>query len=320
MRLSAKIAKTALWSSLALSVALAMALFLARPARYAEAVLDGVSLWAANVLPAAFPFLFLTSLLTGLPPFSAAAGKLARPAGRVFRLSGAGAAAAILAALSGYPVGAKMVLGLAEDGTVGGEETFRLACLCSTSGPMFLVGSVGMMYGSAGAGWILLASHLLAVWTVCFLLGIGKTAPSVPPARRAPDRALLYHSVLQAVLSILCVGGLIALFAAFSRMASDLGIFRALSPLFGGNTAYAEGVLGGLLEMTTGCAALSRLKTPLSLACCCALATFGGMCVLCQQTAFLSQAGVRLLPFLGVKLLQAALAFLFCLALAPLAL
>ena len=39
------------------------ALFAVFPDRYVPVCLDGIALWALNVLPAVFPFLFVTALL-----------------------------------------------------------------------------------------------------------------------------------------------------------------------------------------------------------------------------------------------------------------
>lgn len=294
-------------------LAFIMALFLSAPARYAECVLDGISLWAAAVLPAAFPFLFLTALFTGLPPFAAFADRIARPTGALFRVSGAGGAAALLAALSGYPVGARTLFDLAQSGRSPKEERFRLACLVTTSGPAFLVGTVGsLMFGSPKAGCVLIVSHLAAVFLVAFLLGRFAPRPAAaPPLAKTP--AGLYDAVYNAVISILCVGGFIALFSCFGQMLADLGLFRALAPLFGD---YTEGILRGMLEMTAGCAALAPLHTPLSLALSCALVTFGGACVLCQQLAYLNRVGVKTMPFVAVKAVQAAAAFGICYLLA----
>lgn len=293
-------------------VLFAMAVFFSSPARYAHCILEGISLWAATVLPATFPLLFLTALMTGLTPFIKISQKLSPIAGKLFRVSGAGGGAAVLSALSGYPVGAKLVFDARENGRVSQEETFRLSCLCSTSGPMFLVGTVGcLMYGSAKAGWIALCAHLLSVWFVFFLLRFRakpvRTAPPTPTKSPISLYEVLYHSIL----SVLCVGGLIALFYCFSQMLSDIGLFT-----FARGIPYAEGVLRGLLEMTTGCSLLSASRTPLSLALSCALVTLGGVCILCQQISYLSRAGVKTLPFLTIKFVQAVLAFALCYALA----
>lgn len=298
---------------------LAIALFLSDPARYAQSVLKGISLWAASVLPATFPFLFLTAVITSLPPFFAITKRIAPAAGKIFRVSGAGAGAAILAALSGYPVGARLFFDLKAEGRIGKEERLRLSCLLSTSGPPFLVGTVGtMMFESVKAGWILLFSHLLSVWIVCFFLRFKKRAlqgVSAPLPLNGGTPTSLFDSVYRAVISILCVGGFIALFSCFGDMLEGLGLYS----LFHGDV-YAEGIIRGLLEMTTGCKTLSEVRTPLSLAISCSLVTFGGLCVLCQQLSYFSRADVPTVPFLLLKALQAVVAFFLCYLLATIGL
>lgn len=299
----------------ALPVIAAMIFFLLFPLRYTESVREGISLWAVSVLPATFPFLFLTATFTGLKLYPRLSRAVSPAAGALFRVSGEGGCAAFLSVLSGYPVGARTVLDLYNGGRVGKEETFRLAALCTTTGPMFMVGAVGArMFQSARAGWILLLSHLAAVWTVCFFLRFtGKKQPRSAPAPSAAPRGNgLYENLMNSVLSVLCVGGSIALFYAFGQMLADLGAFAGITD----PTLCA--VARGLLEMTSGCKLLSEIKTPLSLALACFLVTFGGSCVIMQQLAFLSRAQVKALPFIAVKLLQGILSAAICFALAAL--
>lgn len=288
----------------AAAVLLAMAFLLISPARYGRCVLDGISLWAVCVLPATFPFLFLTSLFSRLPLFRRVSDRLSKGAGALFGVSGAGGCTAVLSALSGYPVGARSTLDLSEKGVIGREEVFRLACLATTTGPMFLVGAVGGgMLSRPSLGWLMLICHYLGVWTVSFVLARGKEVPRSLPLPAADSQNALYDSLYGSVLSILCVGGSIALFYAFGQMLLDV-----LPPM----PTAAEGLVRGLLEMTGGCRAFCADPSPLSLAACCFLVTFGGVCVLVQQLAFLPRAGVKTLPFLAVKLIQALLSGGLC--------
>ena len=291
-----------------LIVIVAMVFFLVFPERYIGCVKDGISLWAVSVLPATFPFLFLTALFTRFHLFSRLSRAISPLAKKAFRVSGEGGCIAVLSLLSGYPVGARAVLDLYERGAVKKGETFRLACLCSTTGPMFLVGVVGAsMFQSPLLGWILLLSHDIGVLLVCFALRFSaKPVQSVTLAiPQTKQENLLYDSIYSSVISILCVGGSIALFYAFGQMIADLGAFLPFD-------ATSEAVLRGLMEMTSGCVLLAQNPSPLSLALCCFLVTFGGLCVLAQQIAYLSRAEVKILPFLGVKLLQAILAGGIC--------
>ncbi len=307
-------------SSFFLCVALlfAMAAFLTAPARYASAVREGISLWAVSVLPAVFPFLFLCPLLTATPLFRWLAKVLSPITQILFRVSGEGGCLAFVSALSGYPVGARLLFELTERKKLPRGEVFRLACLCTASGPAFLVGVVGSaMFASAKLGYLLFLSHLLGVYTVSFIVRLftrnyTPSAPSLPPKTTAD----LYQTTLNAVLSILCVGGLIALFSAFGLMIQDCGIISLLSSPFP-DPAQAEGVLLGLLEMTGGCARLANYPCRSSVALASFLITFGGLCVLLQQLAFLKRTGVKTLPFLGIKFAQAVLSALICYVLFP---
>ena len=284
-----------------------IAAFLIAPARYAKSVFEGVSLWAVTVLPATFPFLFLTALFTGTPLFEKLSKKVSPLFMKVFGVSGTGGCAAFLSAVSGYPVGARTLLDLKESGRIAPDESFRLACLVTTSGPGFLVGTVGgAMMGRPALGWLMLLCHFVAVWTVCAGMNLIHKPAKRPPAALLPVKSgnSLYESLHSSVISILCVGGSIALFYAFGQMIAD--ILPSSMPPAG------EAIVRGLTEMTTGCKLLLTQPTPFSLGICCFLITFGGACVLFQQLGYLSRAGVKCLPFLLVKLLQALLAGALC--------
>ncbi len=296
-----------------------MAAFFVQPTRYAACIQRGISLWAVSVLPATFPFLFLCALFSATPLFAFLSKKLSPVMGKLFRVSGEGGCIALLSALSGYPVGAKILGQLCERQAPSRNERFRLACLCSTSGPMFLVGVVGgVMFQSVAAGYLLLFCHLFSVYAILFIMRFFAKDYTESGARYVQPPTDLYTALLNAVLSILCVGGLIALFTAFGQMLADTGLISLLASLAPSHTATVEGVAQGLLEMTGGCALLAKTPSPFTLACACFLVTFGGACVLMQQLAFLRPAKINALAFVGVKLLQALLSFFLCLLLAPL--
>ena len=93
----------------------AMFLFAAFSDRYLSVVTEGIALWAAVVLPSLFPFFFLTALLTGLNAVSGLAARMTPVTKRLFRTPGQTAYAFAMSAVSGYPVGAKILATLAGD-------------------------------------------------------------------------------------------------------------------------------------------------------------------------------------------------------------
>ncbi len=278
----------------------AIALLLIAPAHYAESVSKGISLWAVGVLPATLPFLFLTAIFADLKLFGRLSRAVSPLSRRVFRVSGTGACVALLSVVSGYPVGARTIGDLAQDGRLKKEECFRVACLATTSGPAFLVGAVGCgMYARPWIGWILWLAHLFGVFSVSALLFRRAKPPKADALLAKP--ADTSSALSGAVLSVLFVGGAIAIFYAFGQMVSDLTAPLALPPI-------ADGTLRGLIEMTAGCGAMAQIGSPLAVGLTAFFVTFGGSCVLMQQLVFLRRANVKTLPFLGVKLLQGIVA------------
>lgn len=296
------------------------------PKRYADACLEGLKTWLLFVVPSLFPFFVFTSLLTKLGFASKAAGKLSPLMEKGFRLPGTAAYCFLMSAISGYPVGSRVACDLAENGLLERKNATFAGALCSTSGPMFVIGSVGAaMFRSAACGAVLFASHLTAVIAVSFIAARFRkreNAPrALPPLRNADN--ILYESVYGGVVSILCVGGFIALFYVLSEMLSAVKLLAPLAWLFekmlsplgaqGAGIAFAE----GLLEVTHGCAALSETGTA-TLPAAAFLITFGGACILAQQLSYLKRAGAKTGAFLLFKLAQGIAAFFICLGLCAL--
>lgn len=324
---------------LSAAILLLLCLLLAAPTRYAEACMQGIALWAKAVLPSLFPFLILTGLLTRLGAAQKCADRLS-PLTEKIGLPGCAAYCLLVSLLSGYPVGSRTVAALYRGGAVTREQAQRMSVLCSTSGPMFLVGSVGgAMFGSAAAGAALLAAHLLAVIGVYlawyFVKGRKKRDTAAKQASRPPSAqpaagahiaapadtdGILAASVQSGVLTVLCVGGFIALFFVLAQALADLHALAPLEFLFSIPLAAADsegaaaGLCAGLLEATQGCAAIAASGAPLALPLCAFLVTFGGGSILAQQLAFLSGAGVKAGTFIAVKAAQGLAAFLLCLA------
>lgn len=300
---------SALLSAVVLAAFFALLL---HPARYLACVSDGISLWAVSVLPAALPFLFLTGLLAQTPLFSRIARMLAPCFSRLFGVSGAGGCAALLSLMSGYPAGAKTLQGLCRSGAIAKEERLACACLASTSGPAFLVGVAGTtMAGSPALGWLLFASHVLGIFGISLLLRGRKkvTFPSAGANTADGRRADIPETLASSVLSVLTVGGAVALFYALGCMLCD-----ALAPLALPKSVSA--LLAGLVEMTAGCASLLADPTPAKLALSAFLVTFGGACVLVQQWSFLRDAEIAFGKFILIKAAQGALAAAVCYLLA----
>ncbi len=128
-----------------------------------EAAQNGLKLWANSVLPTLFPFFVATELLCRtnfVQILGKFLNKFMKP---VFNVPGESAIAIIMGIISGYPVGAKVVCNLYDNKICSKSEAERLIAFTSNSGPIFILGSVGIsLLGNAQIGKILLIAHILS--------------------------------------------------------------------------------------------------------------------------------------------------------------
>ena len=128
---------------------------------------EGLDLCYEMIIPSLFPFFICSGLLI----YSGFAEVLTRIFTPVmlplFRINGSGASAFVLGIISGYPLGAVTACSLYESNYLSKTETERLLAFCNNSGPLFILGSVGIsLYHSPQTGWLLYIAHLLAALTV----------------------------------------------------------------------------------------------------------------------------------------------------------
>ena len=140
------------------AVTLFMVLIAAKPAYFSASAARGLALFATSVLPAVFPFFFWAQALSKLG---------AKPVRVLFNAPPEGAYALTMSMLSGYPVGAAVTSDLYERNVIDGKSARKISSFASTSGPAFVLGTVGgVLFDSAAVGALLLAAHFLSALAV----------------------------------------------------------------------------------------------------------------------------------------------------------
>lgn len=287
------------------------------PDRYIASVSYGLQLFAVTVLPALFPFFFFSKILTSMDIASTLEKPLKRPMRFLFNAPPVGGYILVLSLLSGYPIGAKLVSDCYKMGIITEAQAKNISAFTSTSGPLFIVGSVGAsMMGNKTAGFVILLSHYLSALVNGLIFvkrdGGGKEL-SVPP-KFTGDENLLGDSITSGILSVAIVGGYIAI---FSMLADVLYDFKIL-PFFSGILTFlkvpsslADGIVTGLIEITRGCQMLSKSRISLRAVApaVAALVSFGGLSVTLQSLTFLSQCKIKPLFYLRCKLSQGIITF-----------
>lgn len=258
-----------------------------QPAKFISQSLNGISAWAFNVLPSVLPFMFFTKVLSSLDflpkltqPFSSLTQKS-------FKTPPISLYTFIMAILSGYPVGSKMVADLYLQRKISKEDAFKMTSFCSTSGPMFIIGAVGIgMFGSSHIGYILFLSHVIGAILNGFLYRnykLKKEEANIDFSKNSEKQNQTFNLsdiVLNSTLSILSVGCIITIFFI---------IIECLSPIFSLLPAELSYFLEGIIEITKGSIDLSTLSNKfLAVSICSFTISFGGISTILQSITMLS--------------------------------
>lgn len=280
--------RLAAWGCLA-----ALGLLLARSAEAAQAVRDGLALCAGSVIPALFPFLAVSGLLTAL---DAGASPALGPLARLLGCSRAGARAFLLGLTGSYPVGARTVAQLYRRGGISRREACRLLLFSNNCGPAFILGVAGLgCFGSLRAGVLLWGVHILAALVIALALPRQAAEPPERPGSvpaRPPLVPALIAAVRDAAGTMVYICGFVVFFLVLTRLLTALTGLEHPLPL-------------GLLELTGGILRLSGARGDFVLAA--ALMGWGGVCVHCQTAAVLEGSGLHMRGYLSAKAAQAVL-------------
>lgn len=292
------------------------AAIIAYPERYIKTTFGGFSLWAECVLPSLFPFMVITLLFIKTGIAEKASLPLRRASG-LFGLPPAAAVCFLMSICSGYPAGARLVSEFSKRGAVQRQDCAKLSYLCSTSGPLFIIGAVGYkMFAKKALGILIYLSHACAVLAVGLIIAIfSKNNRKSQYTPTIYSGNALYESFYSAIISVAVAGGFIAFFATAASVFYDFGLLSPLENFFSLflSDGLAFGLCTGLFESTAGCRAIAAAGGGLSVPLAGAVITFGGASILFQQLCYLTECGVSPLKFTAVKLIQAAVCFLLLL-------
>ena len=283
--------RLAAWGCLA-----ALGLLLARSAEAAQAVRDGLALCAGSVIPALFPFLAVSGLLTAL---DAGASPALGPLARLLGCSRAGARAFLLGLTGSYPVGARTVAQLYRRGGISRREACRLLLFSNNCGPAFILGVAGLgCFGSLRAGVLLWGVHILAALVIALALPRQAAEPSERPGS-VPARPPLVPALIAAVRDAAGTMVYICGFVAFVLV---------LLRVMGRVTGLSHPVLSGAVELTQGILALPHTRRGFVWAA--GLLGWGGLSVHGQSAAVLSGTDLPMGPYLAAKAAHAAVSVL----------
>lgn len=302
----------------AIAVIIVMAAITIKPSRYILSAQNGIILFALTVLPALFPFFFFSKLLSLFEADVAMGNILRRPLIKMYNAPPSGGYIFIMSLMCGYPIGSKLISEYYNDHIIEKEDAHSLAALASTSGPLFILGTIGsVILNNHLAGIVIIISHYLsAIINGLIYRNKNKSRSFISPPIVSTT---LKDSIYNAVISILMVGGYIIVFNIICDVFIDFHIIdmvsKTLTPIFGN---IIEGVLFGIIEVTRGSVVIGASSAGIiaKTAAITAAVTFGGMSIIIQSATFLESTGLKISRFILMKLTQCTIAYVIALGLA----
>lgn len=272
---------------------------------------EALLLCSENIIPSLFPFFVLSQILINTG-FAKYAGRLISPVMYpLFRVSGTGGIAFLIGLISGYPSGAKSVCDLYHSGDLSKEDAERLLPFCNNSGPLFIIGAVGLgMLKSFRSGVMLYIIHIFSAIIAGFISGLLHKKSNMNNTIRHTTHyascsnfgAVFSESIKSSVISILNVCGFIVFFRSVTAPVS------ALFP-----QGITGGILKGIAEVAGGISALSQTAiNTYSLPVISFLLGFGGFCVSLQVMGIAKAESLSMKYYFPYKILQGILSFFLC--------
>jgi len=258
---------------------------LADAAAVSQGIRDGLAVCGNVLVPSLFPFMVLAGFLSRTSYaaiLSAPLGPLTR---RIYKLPGEMGAIVLLSMIGGFPVGARMVANLLEDGRISARTASRMLCFCVNCGPSFLISAVGVgMLLNKTAGVILFATQTTAtllVGAVSSRRARIETAPA-KNERGLPGVPAFVSAVTGASSSMIVMCAFAILFSGVLALIRSSGVPARLAEALPVNEGIVTAVVSGLFEVTAGCIRSAQVGGVLGFALASAGVSFCGLSVLCQ--------------------------------------
>lgn len=299
------------------------------------AIKSGIALWATSIVPSLFPFFVATELLMHTNVIYKIGDTFNFIMKPIFNISGKGSFALLMGIISGYPIGAKIATNFRQQNICTKEECERLLSFTNNSGPLFIIGTVGiLMYRNTTIGILLFITHLLGALTVGFIFKFWKLTNtqkidfSFEKKYYNEKNTTIYNlgevlaeSISSSINSILIIGGFVVIFSSIISILNSSGILNIveilLTPVFNLlniDASFISPIFTGFFEITNGINSISSItckKISINLIFTAFLLGFGGLSVFLQVLSIVSKSDLSIKPYIYGKILHGIISALY---------
>lgn len=262
----------------------------------------GINLCLQSVIPALFPLMVLTSILSAsLSQNPSVTGTIKK----IFKMPESTVKFLFLGLLGGYPTGAIHINNAVQSGELSSDTGCKLLMFCSNAGPAFLFGMGCTLFDRPLIPLVIWIVHILSALLLSKLIHIPSGSVSTQKEKHLSVSKILEGSIKN--MALIC--GWVILFHIFTDM-----ILQFLN----GIPLYDEiSLCLGFLEISNGSLLLNHYSSSLLRILMFSLyINSGGVCVAMQT--FSAVPNLRFSNYIIGKLLQTVISFLLLLLFLPL--
>lgn len=198
------------------------ALFFAASSASINGAIKGLHLCADVLIPTLFPFCVISTFIMR-SQIGDALSRLLSPLGKfLFNQNGNATCAIFLSMISGYPVGAKLIKLLYEQGQISKKQAENLVCCCVNPGPAFIVLAVGKgILNNTKLGYILLLSNIISCIIINIIFRSKEYTQNTAKSNSTSYSDAFVQSVSDASAAIMSVCAFVILFSSFQSIANE---------------------------------------------------------------------------------------------------
>lgn len=236
--------------------------------------------------------------------------------------------------ISGYPTGAKIVVNLRQNCLCTKEEGERMLAFTNNSGPLFVLGTVGIsLFGNSTIGFLLLFTHILASLTVGIFFRFYKYKPITHSSSVLANNKkeyvdfsnlgeILGKSIMSGIKTAVMIGGFVVLFSVILSILKNSNVinitskmlFPLLKALGISDIRFSSAIICGILELTNGVmqiAAIPCKQLSINIIIAAFLLGFGGFSVLLQVYSIIAKSDISIKCYFIGKLLHGIFACIY---------
>lgn len=270
----------------------------------AQGVQNGIDLSLNILIPSLFPFMVISSLFVMSGMCRKTERVFSKTSYKLLKLPGTSMSAYIISVLGGYPVGAKSVEELYEQGSISSFEGQKMLLFCVNPAPSFVIGTVGyFMLGKRELGLVIYISVILSSLIVGVLTRFWQTDETYIARKNALESSLepadaFTKSVKQSAVNMLMICAFVCVFSCINELLDLLAVSSNTKLFF-----------RCILEVTNGCMSASGVLPVPVIA---AIISFGGICTHCQIMSTLLKLRLNLKVFYASRIVSACFSALIC--------